>query len=171
MAAVFVFLLNIKKNNLIQIHDTVKDLEAKENQYGFSEQQTYMDFAKRVNAIKADLCNFINEENSKGKTIYAYGASTKGNTFLQFCNLNDKLIKKVADRDPEKLGKRTIGTNLLIISEEQARQENPDYFLILPWHLVEFFKEREKEFLSNGGKFIVPLPKFKIISNNETSHD
>ena len=154
-----------KKNNLIQIHDSVKDLEAKENQYGFSEQQTYVDFAKRVNAIKADLCNFINEENSKGKTIYAYGASTKGNTFLQFCNLNDKLIKKVADRDPEKLGKRTIGTNLLIISEEQARKEKPDYFLILPWHFAEFFKEREKKFLDEGGKFIVPIPKFQIISN------
>jgi|TARA_B100001105_G_C22362448_1_gene430978 hypothetical protein len=159
-----------KKNNLIQIHDSVKDLEAKENQYGFSEQQTYVDFAKRVNAIKADLCNFINEENSKGKTIYAYGASTKGNTFLQFCNLNDKLIKKVADRDPEKLGKRTIGTNLLIISEEQARKEKPDYFLILPWHFTEFFKEREKKFLDEGGKFIVPIPKLQIISNQKTSH-
>ena len=153
-----------KKNNLIQIQDSVKELEYKENQYGFSEQQTYIDFAERVNAIKTTLCNFINEENSKGKTIYAYGASTKGNTFLQFCNINDKLIKKVADRDPEKLGKRTIGTNLLIISEEQARKEKPDYFLILPWHFAEFFKEREKKFLDEGGKFIVPIPKFQIIS-------
>jgi hypothetical protein len=76
------------------------------------------------------------------------------------------LIKKAADRDSVKFGKRTIGSNIPIISEEQARQENPDYFLILPWHLVEFFKEREKEFLSNGGKFIVPIPKFKIISNH-----
>ena len=154
-----------RKNNLIQIQDSVKELEYKENQYGFSEQQTYIDFAERDNAIKTTLCNFINEENSKGKTIYAYGASTKGNTFLQFCNINDKLIKKVADRDPEKLGKRTIGTNLLIISEEQARKEKPDYFLILPWHFAEFFKEREKKFLDEGGKFIVPIPKFQIISN------
>ena len=159
-----------KKNNLIQVQDSVKELESKENQYGFAERQTYIDFAKRVNAIKTELCNFIDEENRKGKIIYAYGASTKGNTFLQFCNLNDESIKKAADRDPEKLGKKTIGTNILIISEEQARKEKPDYFLILPWHFAEFFKEREKKFLDEGGKFIVPIPKFQIVSSSETSH-
>ena len=89
---------------------------------------------------------------------------------MQFCNLNDESIKKAADRDPEKLGKKTIGTNILIISEEQARKEKPDYFLILPWHFAEFFKEREKKFLDEGGKFIVPIPKFQIVSSSETSH-
>ena len=160
-----------KANGQIQIQNSVDEWLAKEEQFGLSEKQTYLDFAKRVNSVKDELYDFINQESSNGKIIYVYGASTKGNALLQFCNLNDKLIKKAADRDSIKHGKRTIGSNIPIISEEQARQENPDYFLILPWHLVEFFKEREKEFLSNGGKFIVPLPKFKIISNNETSHD
>ena len=40
---------------------------------------------------------------------------------------------------------------------------NPDYFLILPWHFINEFKEREKNYLKNGGKLLVPLPKFKII--------
>jgi len=165
-----VFVKN-KTNGQIQIQNSVNEWLTKEEQFGLSEKQTYLDFAKRVNSVKDELYDFINQESSNGKIIYVYGASTKGNALLQFCNLNDKLIKKAADRDSIKHGKRTIGSNIPIISEEQARQENPDYFLILPWHLVEFFKEREKEFLSNGGKFIVPLPKFKIISNNETSHD
>ena len=159
-----------KKNGQIQIQNSVNELLTKEEQFRLSEKQTYLDFAKRANSIKDELYDFIKKESSNGKIIYVYGASTKGNALLQFCNLTDKLIKKAADRDTVKFGKRTIGSNIPIISEEQARQENPDYFLILPWHLVEFFKEREKEFLSNGGKFIVPMPKFEIVSNNETSH-
>ena len=160
-----VFIKN-KNNSQIQIQNSVDELLAREERFGLSEKQTYLDFAKRVNSIKDELYDFINQENSNGKIIYVCGASTKGNALLQFCNLNDKLIKKAADVDSIKFGKRTIGSDIPIISEEQAKQENPDYFLILPWHLVEFFKERLKEFLSNGGKFIVPIPKFKIISNN-----
>jgi len=109
------------------------------------------------------LLNFINQENKKGKSVYVYGASTKGNTLLQFFGLNSQLIKKAAERDSLKWGKKTVGTEIPIISEEQARKENPDYFLILPWHMVEYFKQREKEYLENGGKFIVPIPYFEII--------
>ena len=60
----------------------------------------------------------------------------------------------------------TIGTKIPIISEEQARSEHPDFFLVLPWHLIDFFKEREKEYLKSGGKLIVPIPKVKIIEEN-----
>ena len=136
-----VFVKN-KNNSQIQIQNSVDELLAREEQFGLSEKQTYLDFAKRVNSIKDELYDFINQESSNGKIIYVCGASTKGNALLQFCNLNDKLIKKAADVDSIKFGKRTIGSNIPIISEEQAKQENPDYFLILPWHLVEFFKER-----------------------------
>jgi len=100
----------------------------------------------------------------RGKKIYVYGASTKGNTLLQFLNLTNCLIKTAADRNPDKWGKETVGTYIPIISEEQARKERPDYFLILPWHFLEEFLRREKEYLKSGGKFIVPLPSFKIIS-------
>lgn len=58
-----------------------------------------------------------------------------------------------------------MGTLIPIISEEQARKDKPNYFLILPWHFLKEFKEREKDFLNSGGKFIVPLPEFKIISS------
>ena len=120
----------------------------------------------RVDKIKETICKFVNDEVSKGKTIYVYGASTKGNTLLQFCNLDSKIIKKAVDRDERKIGKITIGTKIPIISEEQARIEKPDYFLVLPWHLIDFFKEREKEYLKAGGKLIVPIPKVRIIEEN-----
>ncbi len=153
-----------RNNHSISISSSVSKLEDEEKKFGLDNKKTYEDFATRVLDIKEKLCTFIKTETMQSKAVYAYGASTKGNTLLQFCNLNHTLIKKAADRDPIKHGKKTIGTEIPIISEEQARLEKPDYFLVLPWHLVEYFKLREKQFLDNGGKFIVPLPEFKIVS-------
>jgi 2-polyprenyl-3-methyl-5-hydroxy-6-metoxy-1,4-benzoquinol methylase len=152
-----------KDNYSVSISTSVSNLEAAEKKFGLDDKKTYEDFANRVISIKEKLFSFIKTETANGKIVYAYGASTKGNTFLQYCDLDNTLIKKAVDRDPIKHGKKTIGTNIPIISEEQARLEKPDYFLILPWHLLEYFKQREKQFLDNGGKFIVPLPEFKIV--------
>jgi hypothetical protein len=72
----------------------------------------------------------------------------------------------IADRNPTKWGKKTVGTNIPIISEKQARIERPDYFLILPWYFIDEFHNREKKFLDSGGKFIIPLPDLKIIGSS-----
>ena len=160
----FRIFVKTKKNDKINIQNSVDEFLKKEDEFGLEKKETYLNFANRVNSLKNKLNDFIKKEISNGKLIYAYGASTKGNTLLQFYNLNNKLISKAADRDSKKFGKMTVGSNIPVISEEQARDEKPDYFLVLPWHLVDFFKERENAFLKNGGKFIVPLPDFKIIS-------
>ena len=160
----FRIFVKTKRNDKINIQNSVDEFLKKEDEFGLEKKETYLNFANRVNSLKNKLNDFIKKEISNGKLIYAYGASTKGNTLLQFYNLNNKLISKAADRDSKKFGKMTVGSNIPVISEEQARDEKPDYFLILPWHLVNFFKERENKFLNNGGKFIVPLPDFKIIS-------
>jgi hypothetical protein len=53
-----------------------------------------------------------------------------------------------------------------IISEEQARLEKPDYFLVLPWYFADEFVSRERKFLEGGGKFLIPLPQFKLIDSS-----
>ena len=128
-----------------------------------SEKKIYLDFASRVERIKDQVGGFIKREALKGKKIFVYGASTKGNTLLQYFGLDWKLITAAAERNPDKWGKKTVGTLIPIVSEEQARAKKPDYFLVLPWHFLKEFTERESQFLESGGKFIVPLPKFRII--------
>jgi len=56
--------------------------------------------------MKLKIVEFINQENNNNKIVYVYGASTKGNTLLQFCGLNNQQIKKAADRDSIKWGKK-----------------------------------------------------------------
>ena len=120
-------------------------------------------FVKRVKKNKSITMKFINKEVRKGKKIFLYGASTKGNTLLQYYNLNNKIIPLAAERSPEKWNKFTIGTGIKIISEKRARKLNPDYFLVAPWGFIKEFVKRESAWLKKGGKFIVPFPKFKLI--------
>ncbi len=141
----------------------ITELREKEKNLNLSTNQPFDDFITKINDEKDKLVTFIKNEVSAGKTVHCYGASTKGNTLLQFYNLDKKLIQFIADKNTDKWGRKTIGTDISIISEEESHSMNPDYFLILPWHFIKEFKEREKSYLKNGGKLLVPLPEFKII--------
>jgi NDP-4-keto-2,6-dideoxyhexose 3-C-methyltransferase len=113
--------------------------------------------------VRDTLGSFLREEKKKGKSVFVYGASTKGNIMLTWCGIDGSIVTAAADRNPEKWGRRTPGTNIPIISEEEARARNPDYFLVLPWHFLSEFIEREADFLASGGRFVVPLPEFNVI--------
>ena len=125
------------------------------------------DFIDRVEKNKMATVNFVNKKIKKGKKINLYGASTKVNTDLQYYGLNYKKIPFGAERSPEKWGKHTIGTGIKIITEKMARKLNPDYFFVTPWGFIKEFVKREKKWLKEGGTFIVPFPRFKLIRFNE----
>ena len=124
-------------------------------------------FIKRAKKNKNITMNFIKRKVKQRKKIFLYGASTKGNTVLQYYGINNKIVPFAAERSPEKCGKYTIGTGIKIISEKVARKLNPDYFFVTPWGFIKEFIKREKIWLKNGGKFIVPFPKFRLIKFNE----
>jgi NDP-4-keto-2,6-dideoxyhexose 3-C-methyltransferase len=140
------------------------DLRIEEASNGLQLQATYNAFRERCTQLRDELCSFIQAEVSRKKRIHIYGASTKGNTILQYCGLDHSLIEAAADRNPEKSGARTPGTNIPIIPETEARNMKPDFFLALPWHFRKEFLQREREFLSRGGKFIFPLPALEVVS-------
>ncbi len=99
------------------------------------------------------------------KLVHGYGASTKGNTTLQYCGITPSLVAAIADRNQDKWGSSTIGTDIPIISEEESRKRKPDYYLVLPWHFIDEFKRREQEFLARGGKFVLPMPTVHLVGN------
>ena len=134
-----------------------------EKSLNIDQEDIWLDFYKNICNLRDKTVNFIKEEKAKGKIICGYGASTKGNTLLQWFGLDHTLIDAIAERSPYKFGLKTIGTNIPILSEEDVRAMKPDYMLVLPWHFISEFIQREHSFLEGGGKFIVPCPKFEII--------
>jgi SAM-dependent methyltransferase len=125
----------------------------------------YRDFQEKVDQHKEQLTKLIKDVKRAGKRIHVYGASTKGNVILQFCSIDNSLIDFAADRNPEKWGARTIGTDIPIISEEESRKLAPDYYLVLPWHFRSEFLERERATLEQGTKFIFPLPEIEVVES------
>jgi hypothetical protein len=125
----------------------------------------YSSFFDRINKVKQDILNLIEIIKSKGETIHIYGASTKGNVLLQWVGINQSIIQYAADRNPEKDGAKTIGTNIEIINEEASRKMKPDYYLVLPWHFKKEFLEREKETILSGTKMIFPLPEVSVVDS------
>jgi len=136
---------------------------AEEKRLELDNQDTYKRLYSRMTYNKNQCVSFINQEVSKGKSVWVYGASTKGNTILQYYGLDNKLITGAADRSPEKWDLYTIGTGIPIHSEYAARQQKPDYFLVLPYAFLDEFMEREKKWRAGGGRFIVPLPDFRVV--------
>lgn len=134
-----------------------------ENRMGLGTPKLFRDFEERVYRHREDLTRLIHSLLSDNKTILGYGASTKGNVLLQFCGFTSNEITAIADVNPEKYGRFTPGSHIPIISEKEAHEMNPDYFLVLPWHFKDSILQREKEFLLKGGKFIFPLPEIEII--------
>jgi SAM-dependent methyltransferase len=150
------------------IYGTADDLQLianvrqKEFDMELDTDKPYEAFNQRIAKLKSELYGLLVTLKKEGKRIHIYGASTKGNTILQWCGIDNSIIDCAAERNPDKYGALTLGTNIPIISEEESRSMNPDYYLVLPWHFKEEFLQREKATIEKGIGLIFPLPKIEI---------
>jgi len=153
-----------ESNTSVHRNDPLIDwLLDQEDRMGLNTPKPYREFEERVFRHREDLIRLLRTLNADGKKILGYGASTKGNVVLQFCGLTANDVPAIAEVNPEKFGCFTPGSNIPIVSEQDAKAMNPDYFLVLPWHFKDGIVKREKEFLASGGKMIFPFPEIEII--------
>ena len=138
-------------------------LKKREFEMKLDREEPYRDFAGNAERIRTELARLLLQLRSQGKIIYGYGASTKGNVILQYCGITPNHLTAIADRNPAKWGALALGSNIPIVSEEEMRAATPDYLLVLPWHFLGEFRQREEAFIGRGGKFVVPVPSVKIV--------
>ena len=143
-------------------YQLINEIRHKEFDLELDTDKPYVEFQERITKLKVALHDLLVKLKAEGKRVHIYGASTKGNTILQWCDSDHTLVEYAAERNPDKYGAFTLGTNIPIISEAESRAMNPDYYLVLPWHFKDEFIEREKDALEKGTGFIFPVPTIEI---------
>ncbi|WP_448208762.1 class I SAM-dependent methyltransferase, partial [Azospirillum sp. sgz302134] len=126
----------------------------------------YQVFQQRIETLREELNRILFDVQARRGKVHIYGASTKGNVLLQWYGINRLLVDCAAERNPGKVGARTLGTDIPIVSEEESRAQRPDYYLVLPWHFKREFLEREREAIMNGTKMLFPLPEVEVVDRN-----
>jgi hypothetical protein len=105
---------------------------------------------------------FIAKEKKAGRTIAAYGAPAKGNTFLNYCGVTADQIKFTVDRNPHKQNCLLPGSRIPVLAPQALHSEKPDYVVILPWNLKEEISEQLDSLRTDGTKFVTAIPKLDI---------
>ncbi|MEU5668658.1 methyltransferase C-terminal domain-containing protein, partial [Streptomyces longwoodensis] len=124
----------------------------------------YEAFARRVRQQRDDLRGFLDDSRAAGLLTCGYGASTKGNVTLQYCGITAADLPCIGEVSEEKAGRFTPGSNIPIVSEEEAKAFRPDQLLVLPWIHREGFVEREQAYLRGGGKLVFPMPALTAVT-------
>ena len=159
----FALTVSKRKSKYPEYSKIVEWLLAKEEKYKYNIPITHLKFFKSVKQHKKTLQDLLSNLLDMKKKVIGYGASTKGNVILQFCNLNSSDIKFIVDVNKDKNNKYTPGSLIRILSEKEIKRYNPDYMLVLPWHFKNFILQKEKNYLNQGGKLIFPLPDIEIV--------
>jgi len=141
-----------------EISENVFMVLDKEHKVGLYEKSAWNEFANRVITHKKLLREELEKLKSNNKKIAIYGASGKGQTLLQFCEINNKIIDYVVDKSEMKQGNFTPGTHIKIFSPSHIYEDKPDIILLCTWNLAKEIKTQEEKFISLGGKFLHPFP-------------
>ncbi len=152
-----------KNGSKHKVHESIKKLLDYEKSIGIDDFETYRKFGQEVYGVRDKLVDYIKNIKKQNKSIAAYGAPAKGNTLLNFCNIGKNYIEYIVEDNPLKQGLYAPGTHIPVVSSKMLDENLPDYILILAWNFADEILEKTKRYRENGVKFIVPLPKPKIV--------
>ncbi|MFD8546312.1 class I SAM-dependent methyltransferase [Streptomyces sp. NPDC059649] len=138
-------------------------LRAREAELELETMAPFESFAARVREHRDELRDFLDTSRKDGKLTLGYGASTKGNVILQYCGVTEDDLPCIGEVSKEKSGCFTPGTQIPIVSEDEAKSRRPDQLLVLPWIYRDGFIERESDFLASGGMMAFPLPRLNRV--------
>lgn len=152
-----------KDNGPYRTEKRVKEFLALEKVTMLAGENTYISYAKKILENRVLLITLLTKLKLQGKKIIGYGAPAKGNTLLNYFKIGEELLEYIIDDSPFKQGLYTPGTHIPVVAPSKLNNDDPDYMLILAWNFAQSIIEKNAFFRNNGGKFIVPSPRPKII--------
>jgi 2-polyprenyl-3-methyl-5-hydroxy-6-metoxy-1,4-benzoquinol methylase len=142
---------------------SVTELLAKEQALGLHRTDTFDRFRQNVEQSRTDLLALLRNLKAQGKRIAGYGATSKSTTILNYCGIGPDLIDYICDTTPIKQGKFTPGMHIPVVPYETFVANPPDYAFLLAWNHAEEIMAKESGFMAAGGKWIVHVPKVKVL--------
>jgi len=127
---------------------------------------TYTDFFQIIMKLSDKVRAYIKEKRTNEGVVFGLGASTKGNVLIQLFGLDKEILPCISERNPDKVGLRTLGTDIVLISEEDARKQNPASMLVLPWYFKDEIVKRESQYLEGGGTLLFPMPYVHVVTKD-----
>ena len=143
--------------------DRLKKLIREEEKFGLYKSNTFKNFKKRVELSRLTLVKLLCELKLAGKTIAGVGSPGRSSPILNYCHIDPLLVPYLAEQSTSlKLGLFSPGTHIPVVDEKRLFTDQPEYALVFAWHIADGII---KKLRSRGlrSKFILPLPKVKII--------
>ena len=142
----------------------LREMLEKERAFGIKDPKVYDAFAARVLRNRELLRALVSELRAKGQTVWAYGASAKGNTLMNFFGLDSSSVPRAIDDNPKKWGYLTPGARMEVVGIDALKTSKVDVLLLLAWN---FEKEIRRRCQAAGykGRFLVPVPEAKVLDN------
>ena len=137
-----------------------------ERELKLDDADTYRAYYGQIAELANRVNRFLDGERSNGGKVFGLGASTKGNVLLQFFGITKDKMPYISERNPDKVGLRTLGTDFELISEERARELRPSCMLVLPWYFKNEIVARERDYLQRGGKLLFPMPYAHVVTKD-----
>lgn len=144
------------------IEDSVAGILAEEPT-GAAMAERLAKFRTDVLLSKLGLMSIINDVKQAGERIAGVSAPSRASTLVNYVGLDDGILDYVVEiQGSLKIGKNMPGTSIPIVEESRLFSDQPEWALILSWHIADELipKLREKGF---RGRFIVPLPTPRIV--------
>jgi SAM-dependent methyltransferase len=138
-------------------------MRGRERTHAFDRLSGYQGFAAKVAETKRLFLEYLADARAAGRTIAAYGAAAKGNTFLNVCGVSYPQIEAVYDRSVEKQGRLMPGSHIPILAPARIGELKPDDVIVLPWNLADEIVRATPEVRSWGGRFVVAVPRPRIL--------
>jgi hypothetical protein len=142
----------------------VEKVIKQEMDYGMNNMSIYESFQQSADSIKNSFLEFLIQKKRDNKTVVAYGAAAKGNTLFNYAGIKNDLISFVCDIAPSKQGKYLPGSHIPILKPKAILSEKPDFVIISPWNIASEVVKQHSYISEWGGKFVVVIPKIKIIT-------
>ena len=149
--------------NSFQTEKSVNLILRQEKKAKLNSLKTLNNFSENVKKNRLEIITLMSKLKSQKKKIVALSTPAKGMTLLNYCKLDKDYINFATEKSHLKIGKFTPGGNIPIFNDRKIIKEKPDYAIILAWNFAKEIIKNNKSYLQNGGKFIIPIPRVKII--------